>query len=225
MRKVTLSIPVLALALCLGAAQLEAQQPGGGDFQWYIGANGGIMSFRTPAQERGTIPMGGGQVLITARRTGLLISVEEGLGSDEVSAYTDGLGNTQFVGFDDIRKYSATLMGFPLRIPIQPYFGVGFGIIHVVSPVTFTETNNDDAPHELGSSGFMSFIGGVQFKVARFVGFGQYQITSSPSVEQSSGFGSRIATGRLLEGPTHTFSVGLRIGLGNARERVHGGGY
>jgi hypothetical protein len=224
MRKITLRFPVVALALCLGAAQLEAQQPGNGDFQWYIGANGGIMSFRTPAQERGTIPMGGGQVLITARRTGLLISVEEALGSDELSSYVDGVGQTQFVSFDDIRKYSATLMAFPLRIPIQPYFGVGFGIIHVVSPTTFPG-DNTEAANELGSSGFASFLGGVQFKLDRFVGFGQYQITSSPSVERSSGFGANVGTGRLLEGPTHTFSVGLRIGLGSARERPASGGY
>jgi hypothetical protein len=224
MRKVTLRIPVVALALCLGAAQLEAQQPGNGDFQWYIGGHGGILSFRTPAQERSTMPMGGGHVLITTRRTGLLLAVEEGLGSDELSSYVDGTGTTQFVAFDDIRKYSATLVAFPLRIPIQPYIGVGFGVIHVVSPSTFPG-GTTTAANELGSSGFGSFVGGVQFKLARFMGFGQYQITSSPSIERSSGFGASVGTGRVLEGPTHTFSVGLRIGLGNARERAAGGGY
>jgi len=223
MRKVTLRIPVVAMALCLGAAQLDAQEPGGGDFQWYIGAQGGMMSFRTPAQTRGTIPVGGGHVLITARRTGLLLSVEEAFGSDELSSYTTGTGSTQFVTFDHIRKYSATMMAFPLRIPIQPYIGVGVGIIHVVSPSSTQETEN--TVNELGSSGFGSFVGGVQFRVARFVGFGQYQITTSPSIDRSSGFGARVGTGRLLEGPTHTFTAGLRIGLGRARERVGTGGY
>jgi hypothetical protein len=160
--------------------------------------------------------------MITARRTGLLFSVEEGFGSDEVAAFTDGTGATQFVTFNDIRKYSATLMAFPLSIPIQPYLGLGVGVIHLVNPST---TGSAQAARELGSSGFGSFIGGVQFKVARFMGFGQYQITSGSSTQQSSGFGADVATGQLLMGPTHTFSAGLRIGLGNARERARGGGY
>jgi hypothetical protein len=222
MRKVTLRIPVVALALCLGAAQLEAQEGGSGAFQWYIGGHGGVFNFRTSAQDRNTIPTAGGQLLITARRTGLLLSVEEAFGSDEVSFFTDGVGATHVATFNDIRKYSATLVAFPLRIPIQPYLGVGVGLMHVVNPST---TGPADAANELGSTGFGSFIGGVQFKVARFVGFGQYQITTAPSIQRSSGFGAEVGTGRLLEGPTHTFSAGLRIGLGNARERTGSGGY
>ncbi len=222
MRKVTVSISLTALVLCLGAAHLEAQEPGGGAFQWYIGGGGGVMSFRTPAQTRGAIPVGGGHLLVTARRTGLLLSVEEGFGSDEVSSFTDGAGNTHAVTFNDIRKYSATLMAFPLRIPIQPYLGVGLGIMHVVNPTT---TGPQRAADELGSTGFASFIGGVQFRVARFVGFGQAQVTTAPAVQQSSGFGANVGFGRLLEGPTYTLSAGLRIGLGRARERATSGGY
>jgi hypothetical protein len=222
MRIVSLMIPVIAFALCLGAAQLEAQEPGNGAFQWYIGGQGGILNFKTSAQDRGTMPMAGGHILITARRTGLLLSVEEGFGSDEVGTFTDGTGAQKFATFNDIRKYSATLMAFPLRIPIQPYVGVGVGVMHTVNPST---DGSPTAARELGSTGFGSFIGGVQLKIARFVGFGQYQITTGPSIQQSSGFGAELSTGRLLEGPTHTFSAGLRIGLGNARERTAGGGY
>jgi hypothetical protein len=222
MRKVTLSVPVMVLALCLGVTQLEAQEPGGGNFQWYIGGQGGVLSFRTPAQTRDAMPVFGGHLLVTARRTGLLLAVEEGFGSDELSSFTDGVGSTHAVTFNDIRSYSATLMAFPLRIPIQPYFGVGVGIMHVVNPST---EGPQQAADELGSTGFLSFLGGVQFKVARFVGFGQAQVTTSPAVQRSSGFGANVGTGRLLEGPTYTLSAGLRIGLGNARERATGGGY
>ncbi len=95
----------------------------------------------------------------------------------------------------------------------------------MVNPSTTGSAESQQAARELGSSGFGSFIGGVQFKVARFVGFGQYQITSGSSHQRSSGFGADVATGQLLMGPTHTFSAGLRIGLGNARERARGGGY
>jgi hypothetical protein len=221
MRMVTRIFPLAALAVALGAAELRAQQPGS-NFQWYIGGHGGILNFRTSAQDRGTMPMAGGHLLVQARRTGLMIAVEEGFGSDEVAAFTDGFGATHTVTFNDIRKYSATLMAFPLRIPIQPYFGVGLGIMHVVNPST---EGPQQAAEEVGSTGFASFLGGVQFKVARFVGFGQAQITTAPAVQRSSGFGGNVGTGRLVEGPTYTLSVGLRIGLGNARERAVGGGY
>jgi hypothetical protein len=167
--------------------------------------------------------MAGGQLTIVSRRTGLTISVDEAFGSDELSSYTTGTGGTQTVTFNDIRKYSAVLMAWPLRMPIQPFLGVGLGIMHVVNPFTGSEAT-DVRAEELGSTGFGTFLGGVQFKVARFVGFGQYQITTAPS-SQTTGFGPNRAIGSLLAGPTHTFSAGLRIGLGGARDRAQSGGY
>jgi hypothetical protein len=224
MRIVNRMFPLAALALCLGAPRLSAQEPGNGNFQWYIGGQGGLLVFRTPSQTPGSIPMAGGHVLVVAKRTGLMISVDEAFGSDELSSYTDGNGSVQQVRFNDIRKYSATLMAFPFRMPIQPYFGAGVGIMHVVHPVAANEISSEVA-HELGSTGFGSFVGGVQLRLARFIAFGQYQITTIPAVDaipdQTGGF----AVGRLLAGPTHTFSVGLRIGLGGARDRQASGGY
>jgi hypothetical protein len=116
------------------------------------------------------------------------------------------------------------LMAFPLRIPIQPYLGVGFGFMHVVNPTAVTEGASMVAA-ELGTHGFGSFLGGVQFQLARFMAFGQYQITTSPAIDAIEDIGGGIAFGRLLTGPTHTFSAGLRIGLGSARERPQAGGY
>jgi hypothetical protein len=226
MRKVTLSIPVAVLALCLGAAQLPAQQPGNGNFQWYVGGQGGVMIFETPSQTSNGIPMGGGHLLIIARRTGLMISVDEGLGSQELSSYTDGGGSVQTYAFNDIRRYSAMLMAFPLRIPIQPYLGVGVGLMHFVNPRAISAGGSSDVAQDIGSSGFGSFLGGVQFKLARFMAFGQYQITTSPSLHAVQlQTGEIVGFGRMLTGPTHTFSAGLRIGLGNARERPQAGGY
>ena len=133
MRMVNRSIPAAALALCLGTAHLSAQQPGNGNFQWYLGGQGGAMFFKTPTQSRSAIPTFGGQALIVAKRTGLMLSFEEGVGSDETSSYTDANG-VQNVTFNDIRKYSAVLMAFPIKAAVQPYLGVGYGIIHVVNP-------------------------------------------------------------------------------------------
>lgn len=224
MRMVIRSIPVLALALGLSVTQAAAQQqPGNGDFQWYIGPQAGVMLFKTPTQGSTAIPAFGGQTLIVARRTGLLISVEEGVGSDETSAYSD-LAGTQTVTFNDIRKYSAMLMAFPIKSAAQPYLGVGWGIIHVVNPQTSSGFHDDAV--DLGSSGFGSFIGGLQFQVGRFMAYGQYQITTgaaNDTVEDATG--APVAFGRLLEGPTHTFSGGLRFGLGSSREKPQTGGY
>jgi hypothetical protein len=232
MRKVTLSIPVAVLALCLAAAQLPAQQPGSGNFQWYIGGQGGILNFET-LEGRHTIPMAGAHLLITARRTGLLLSVEEGLGSNEVGVYTlqdlDPSGavvqqQAVAAGYKDLRKYSATLLAFPIKGPATPYFGLGVGILH-----TSGNTPDDDFTKSIGSSGFGSLIGGINFRVSRLSAFGQYQVTTSPAeqiISQRFTDGSKmIAFGNLFRGPTHSFTAGLRFGLGNARERATGGGY
>ena len=135
------------------------------------------MLFDTPVQDRQAMPSFGGQTLIVARRTGLLLSVEEGVGNDEVSAYND-LSGTQTVTFNDIRKYSAVLMAFPIRAAVQPYLGVGWGIMHTVSPQTTGGFQSD--AEDLGSSGFGTFLAGLTFQVGRLMAFGQYQITTSP---------------------------------------------
>jgi hypothetical protein len=232
MRMVIRSIPAAALAFFLGAASLSAQQPGNGTFQWYVGGEGGILNFETAAQGRSTIPLGGAQLLVTAKRTGLLLSVDQGFGSDEVSGYTftvDSAGavfsqQQVNVTFNYVRKYSAMLMAFPIRGPATPFFGIGVGLLH-----TGGHTPDDDLSREMGSSGFGSLIGGVNFRVSRFSAFGQYQVTTGPRqqvVSQAGPGGTTLtASGSLLSGPTHTFSAGLRFNLGNAREQASAGGY
>jgi hypothetical protein len=230
MRMVTLSIPV-ALALCLGVAQLSAQEPGNSTFQWYVGGHGGIMNYETPLDGRETKPMGGAQLLVTARRTGLLLSVEQSFGSSS-SSFTnitvlDSTGATQssedvFQTFKYLRKYSAMLMAFPIKGPLTPFFGIGVGILHAGG-------YTPEVSNAIGSSGFGSLLGGLNFRVSRFSAFGQYQITTGPTLQVMSQKGSGkttvVISGNTYIGPTHTFSAGLRFGLGNARERASGGGY
>ena len=231
MRMVTLSIPV-ALALCVGAAQLSAQQPGNGTFQWYVGGQGGIMNFGMGA-ERDNIPLGGAHLLVTARRTGLMLSVDQGFDADGVGVYGvqafdgDGVVTTDEVRattFSYIRKYSAVLMAFPIKGPATPFFGIGVGIIH-----TGGHSADDEFVKSMGSSGFGTLVGGLNFRVSRFSAFGQYQVTTGPGrrviAETFSDDSGVFAAGSLLSGPTHTFSAGLRFNLGNARERASGGGY
>jgi hypothetical protein len=233
MRMVTRIIPLAALVLGLGAHQLSAQQPGNGAFQWYFGGQGGVMNFESPVEGHKTEPMGGVHLLVTARRTGLLLSVEQNFGPTVQSGYSlqvfDSVGTLISqevvpVSFKYIRKYSAMLVAFPIKGPITPFFGVGVGIQH-----TGGHTPDDSFSKDLGSSGFGSLIGGLNFRVSRFSAFGQYQITTGPSQQSSatvfSDGSGMMAFGNLFTGPVHTLSAGLRFGLGNARERAVGGGY
>jgi hypothetical protein len=84
------------------------------------------------------------------------------------------------------------------------------------SPAALAAAEADAA--DLGTSGFGTLVGGLQFKLGRFVAFGQYQLTSSPgnkTLESGS-------SGRLISGATHTFTGGLRIGLGGSKESPRG---
>jgi hypothetical protein len=192
------------------------------------------MNFETPVQGRDNIPLGGAHLLITARRTGLLLSVENGFGSNEASGYVfehfDSAGTlvsqqALAVSFNYLRKYSAMLMAFPIKGPITPFFGIGVGILHAggFNP-------EDAAASRLASSGFGSLIGGLNFKVSRFSAFGQYQVTTGPSSQSITQFSEDgkdrfVWRGNIFTGATHTLSAGLRFNLGNARERASGGGY
>jgi hypothetical protein len=236
MRMVTRIFPLAVLALGLAAVQLPAQQPGNTSFQWYVGGQGGVMDFGTPIQGRSQAPLFGAHLLVTARRTGLLLSVEQAFGSNEQGGYTMAVYDTAGalvsvneigVNYDYIRKYSATLMAFPIKGPLTPYFGIGVGVMH-----TGGYEFPDPFASEIGSSGFGTLIGGVNFRVSRFSAFGQYQVTTGPSMQSSIALvgdlkkpSTIIATGNLFSGPTHTLTAGLRFGLGNARERASGGGY
>lgn len=209
--------------LCL-AGPLAAQELREDSFKWYVGAQGGVLLFESQRQDRTGIPMGGAHALILAKRAALQISVEEGFGSDEISAYGDpnAPSGLRQVSFGRLRKYSATLMAFPLRNSnVEPFFGVGFGILHTVNTEvlgTFTSPLEaaiaDAEARDRGSSGFGSVVVGVQGGVSSLVRlFAQWQVTTSP------------AAGKLLVGPSHSLTGGFRVSLGSSKEGIRGGGY
>jgi len=220
------SLSLATLFLLIGASTGLAQQLREDSYRWYFGANAGVTLFESQTQTRSAVPFGGAHALIMAKRAALMIGVEEAFGSDEESAYgdPDAPNGTRFVRFDRLRKYSATLLAFPLRgTQVDPYLGLGFGILHTVGthlPDSEIFTSPTDAAiaqsvaRDLGSSGFMSLVGGIQGRLSPgTVLFGQIQVTTSPS------------SGSLLVGPSHTFSAGVRFSLGGAKEGIRGGGY
>jgi hypothetical protein len=214
-------LAMMAALVTLVGSTAHAQDGGRNPFSWYFGAQGGVMLFETPRQESGGIPVAGANILVTARRTALMLSIEEGFGSDEMTSFVDPTAPTgaRDVTFNNIRKYSALLLAYPVHGHAQPFIGVGVGIIHIHNPQaqnTLTVAEKaalDDSASARGSTGFGSAVAGLQLQVGSFAIYGMYQITTSPSRE------------KLLSGPTHNLTAGLRFSLGSAKEGITGSDY
>lgn len=213
----------LLAALVGSHGALAAQQLREDSYRWYVGPQAGVLLFQTQTQDYAASPSVGIHMLVMGKRGGVMLSVDEVLGSDETSAFGDASApnGAREVTFDHLRKYTAALMAFPLRGRFEPFIGLGFGILHTTgTQVEGVFTDPDDAADALaeakerGSTGFGSLLGGLQYRASRsFVIFGQYQITTAPS------------DGSLLVGPSHGIVAGFRFGLGKAKEDIKGGGY
>ena len=214
MSRLCRSISMLALLVAVAASDALAQDLASDNFRWYVGGQAGALIFRTPNQTRGGIPMVGGHMLIKARRSGLYIGVEEAFKKNQQSSYTNSLGGTQTVTFNDVRRFTFALMAFPVRGPATPYFGVGGGIMNVISPKGAGGAEDPFAA-DLGSGGFATFMAGLQFKVSGVSAFGQYQIQTIPGFGANSG-----GQGRLISGTVHSLAGGVRVSFGAAREEM-----
>lgn len=206
-RAFALSALVTLLVTLPGTATAQR----GDSYSWKLGIQGGSFMFQTRTQDTEVVPSAGAHFLIMARRAGLMVGVDEGFGSDQRSGA---------VLFNDIRRYQAMLMAFPVSLPLEPYFGVGGGIIQVVSPRIdpsiidpFEQATLLDAAKEASTSAYASFLAGVQGRWGRVTIFGQYQIHTAPESD------------KLLRGAMHSVHGGVRIALGSSREGVRSGGY
>ena len=250
-------LPLLGLlslaALPAGAQDAQSAAPKRADvakirderFRWFVGAQGGALFFGTQSQTTAGIPTGGLHLGVIARQAGLMLSVDEGFGSDEPTAFEafgfdeDGaaLVLASPVTFDRIRRYTFTLTGYPVRGTTEPYLGVGFGLLQVVSPVAsgvyaseLEATNADFIAHEAAASGFVHFTAGLQVRFSGVSAFGQYQIATAPgqticASSDNECRNSGIMTNNLLRGTIHSLMGGIRISMGKARQEITGGGY
>ena len=150
-----------------------------------------------------------------ARQGGLIVGVDEGLGKDE---RTSG----GVILFNDLRRYQAVLMAFPFHSPLEPYFGLGGGILTVVGPRINPDLQITDpiqrnallaAATDASGSGFLTAMAGVQGRWGRVTAFAQYQLGSAPG------------TNKLLRGVMHSLHGGIRIGLGSTKDEFKAGGY
>ncbi len=221
---------LVTLALAPGVRAQSARSESSGvagvredRFKWFFGASAGALLFQTQAQTQSGIPAVGAHLSVIARRAGLMLGVDEAFGSDEPSRFIDPTSGDQqrSVTFDRIRRYGFNLTGYPVRGALEPYLGVGFGLLQVEnaqlsgevfsSPAAAAESAQ--AANDRSGSAFMSLLAGVQFRVGRMAAFGQYQISSAP------------AAGNLIRGTGHSIMGGLRFSLGSAKEDIKGGGY
>ncbi len=209
----TRGLPALVVGAAIMVSPLAGQENvGTGSFKFYFGAYAGATMFETTAQDDKVDPTIGAQIFVTARRTALRLSVEETFTNDNLAAYPDpsAPGGVQQVSFNNIRKYSLMLIGIPLQGAIQPYLGLGVGWMHTVNTYVLGSPSDPVAAREeavdRGSVGFGSAMAGLQIRMKGVAVFGTWQITSAPD------------EGSLFVGPTHSFTGGVRLSLGPARE-------
>lgn len=223
------SIGILSVIALLGTGSLEAQELRADSWKWYFGVTGGGLMTQTQTQDYTMMPNVGAHIMVVGKIGGVMLSFDESFGDNEQSAfafiYQDQDSSSVFAahaaGFDRIRRYSGSMMAFPLRAKLEPYLGVGFGLMHTVGtriesdvPTLIEAIKADSVLNVRNSTGFGALLGGVQYGAGNaVVVYGQYQITTSP------------AGGNLLSGPTHSFQFGLRLRLGRAKDDIRGGGY
>ncbi len=217
MRVFTRALATLGLAALAGAPSLSAQSAGVGSNRFYIGASLGGMNFETASQTRGTIPMAGGNILITAKRAALLVAVDAGLGSNESAAMLDPLDGltVRNVTFDNIMRYYFMLMAYPLKSHVQPFVGVGWGIqtlshIEVEGPFLSPDEAlaNQQWAEDLGSTAFMQAVAGVEIRVGIVNVFGSLSASTGANDED------------LIPNAVYTGQAGVRLSLGKAKDDI-----
>lgn len=207
------TIAALAVATAASAAAAQSRPTQNRDDVWYIGGQGGVHLFRTPAQTQAGNVAFGGNILIKAKRGGLLLGVDQSFGDNEASAFVDTLTfSNNDVVFDGIRRYQAILMAFPANWNVDPYFGAGVGIMQTTdtrlassSGDPATDAVLQELADDAGSTAYGTFLVGMQIRANRFIIFGEAQIQTKPGSD------------KLIRGSSYSLQGGMRIGLGGRK--------
>lgn len=206
-----ITIAALAVATAASAVAAQTRQGQNRDDVWYFGGQGGVHLFRTPSQTQAGIVAFGGNVMIKAKRGGLLLSVDQSFGDNETSRFLDSSGTVDVL-FDGIRRYQAVLMAFPANWNVDPYFGAGVGIMQTTgtrlatpAPDPFSDAILQAQADDAGSTAYGTLLLGMQIRANRFVIFGEGQIQTKPGSD------------KLIRGSSYALQAGLRIGLGGRK--------
>lgn len=185
--------------------------------QWFWGAQGGILIFKTAYDGISAEPTLGGHWLITAKKTAMYVAYEQSFFITDRHATilepngTVELGNVAFKG---LRRIMMGVLAFPVQKAMQPFGGVGFAITEILNPTaTCTGCTLNDAvltqirAENAGTKAMFWWMGGLDIRQGRLALYGHYILTSS-------------ARGFLIQGVTHTVQGGIRYSLGSSREDV-----
>lgn len=207
----------LALVSLLPAVGVAQDQRPFSD-SWFWGAKAGAMTVKTNTDSKAA-PVIGTDWLITRSRTGLYISIEEGIFSNTFGAVADAsLGSgVRPVELRNFRRAAFALLAFPHQWgTAHPYAGVGLSLNLVQRAVPVGNFSSADAQTEVIASiedrrsrTSAVFMGGVQGQFNNLALFAQ--ATAMPT-------GSRF----LISGNENIYMLeaGVRFNLGSAIERI-----
>jgi hypothetical protein len=127
------------------------------------------------------------------------------------------------------------LLAYPIRNRnVQPFVGVGGGIIHTTGNSAGPFADGSVEEH-LSSSGFGTAVLGLEFRLGPVGAFGTYQVTTKQGFKSISTVLTRDQAlkpkttrddfGEWTMGATHSIMGGIRFSLGSAKEAVKTGGY
>jgi len=209
---------LLGVAILCAAAPLSAQDAPWVN-QWYWGAQGGAVRFKTPDPSASweTGYTFGAHWFITGSRMGLYMSYDHILYDSALSVISDPTSATgaRSVQFDNGRYLQADLIAMPLKGAMQLMIGAGF-TIHNISDASVQGTfaTPEDQAYsqalvkDAATRAFFNIMGGLQFLLGpRAAVYISYEFISS-----TENF--------LLSAEQHTFGGGIRYSFGGRKEDV-----
>ena len=220
MRSTRLSLAVLTVAACLGAAPLAAQGSANWDVRpnsWYWGLYGGQTSFPTSIA-RTYAPVVGGEWTITRSRFALNVFAEQSY-FNAVSTITDfPTSAPRRVDIKDLRRVGAAAFSFlPPYKYFHPYFGVGyaFNMIREATPQgsSFASAATRDTINARVESARAA--GKIFGELGMMVSWKQWAPFVSYDIMPTKGNGNWFVNG---EGFTNVLKVGFRYAFGPAVE-------
>jgi len=215
-RGLAIAIAALALAPQVGSAQLGRRF----ENAWFWGAKVGGIVYSTATASNQIAPAGGIEWVITRRRGGLYVSIDQGIMTENVQYLNaDMLPDTSIADLEmkDIRRYNMAALIFPdLGRWVRPYVGLGASLTQVAR---ITNRNGYNSAEEALST--ESLIADYKATLAPLSMVGvQLRLPLASVFAQ----GTAMATPQrffLRGGNTFTYSVeaGIRYNIGSSIER------
>ena len=211
-RRLLPGLVLLALAPSVGAAQSGRLF----NNSWFFGAHVGNMTYWTTTVAHGQAPFIGGETLITRKRGGLYLSMDQAY-FDATTTVDDGTQPTgsRVIDIKDNRRFTAAAMIFPKAFgTLRPYGGVGFALNFVQSATPrgpYSPSSNPQLAIDLNEMKTRSapvFIAGAQLSLLRFSVYGQG--TYMPAQ----------ADFLLNNNETYFLEAGIRYNIGSSIEKL-----